>query len=351
MMLDSGFVHAKIWYLEQADLYGEEAARIDSVRTALTSMYPRMSPYDQATTDRELAFLDGRLEDAYTAARRMVAIAPRSSEAMIMLAQTSMATRRFQEAISVLHRLGRTPTWLRPASQRRSWDLQAHLLIRDYDGGLAEWRQAVTQDSDDYLTCISGIGLLAASGREASADSLIGSCARIPNAPRTRADAWVVAARHFRYGGHAQAADRAFEKVLSELTREARTDSARRPLLALTYLELEDWRRADSIFRSLGTLNARQRVNRAIVAAHLGDSATALETLEWLKGGDQRRDGADMDRAFIQVALGQHNQALTSLQLAMEAGRAPAWNGWYVRSELNPLRGDRRFEELIRPRK
>lgn len=136
-----------------------------------------------------------------------------------------------------------------------------------------------------------------------------------------------------------------------QLTREARTDSARRPLLALTYLELEDWRRADSIFRSLGTLNARQRVNRAIVAAHLGDSATALETLEWLKGGDQRRDGADMDRAFIQVALGQHNQALTSLQLAMEAGRAPAWNGWYVRSELNPLRGDRRFEELIRPRK
>ena len=351
MTIDPGFVHAKLWYLEQADLVPAEAVRIDSVRAALAATYRGMSPYDQAAVDRELAFLDGRLEDAYTAARRMVAIAPRSSEAMILLAQASMATRRFQEALRVLHRLGDAPVWLRPLGQRRGWDLEAHRLLRDFDGGIAEWRQSVAEAPDDWRTCGSGIPLLAASGSEAAVDSLITACLRIPDAPPFMGDPWVVAARNFRFGGHAQAADRAFEKVVAALKGLDEADPRRRPLLGLTYQELEDWPRADSILRSIGELNPRQRVNLAIAAAHLRDSATVRETLQWLQGRERRRHGRDMDRAVIQVALGQHTEALASLRLAMEAGVAPAWSGWYVRSDLNPLRGDPRFEELIRPRR
>lgn len=351
MTIDPGFVHAKLWYLEQADLVPAEAVRIDSVRAALAATYKGMSPYDQAAVDRELAFLDGRLEDAYTAARRMVAIAPRSSEAMILLAQASMATRRFHEALQVLHRLGDAPVWLRPLGQRRGWDLEAHRLLRDFEGGIAEWRQSVAEAPDDWRTCGSGIPLLAASGSEAAVDSLITACLRIPDAPPFMGDPWVMAARNFRFGGHAQAADRAFEKVLAAQKGLDERDPRRRPLLGQTYLDLEDWPRADSILRSIGALNPRQRVNLAIAAAHLRDSATVRETLQWLQGRERRRHGADMDRAVIQVALGQHTEALASLRLAMEVGVAPAWSGWYVRSDLNPLRGDPRFQELIRPRR
>ncbi len=56
-----------------------------------------------------------------------------------------------------------------------------------------------------------------------------------------------------------------------------------------------------------------------------------------------------MQRAFIQLALGQRDSALASLQAAYDAGVAPAWMVWHLRPELDPLRDDPRFTLLVRP--
>jgi hypothetical protein len=90
------------------------------------------------------------------------------------------------------------------------------------------------------------------------------------------------------------------------------------------------------------------RTALALAAAHVGDTATARETLRWLESRS-KRNGADMNRAFIHLALGQRDSALASLRAAYAAGVAPAWNTWTLRPELEPLRGDPRFVEMTRP--
>ena len=90
------------------------------------------------------------------------------------------------------------------------------------------------------------------------------------------------------------------------------------------------------------------RVSLAVAAAHVGDTATARETLRWLESRS-KRNGADLDRAFIQLALGQRDSALASLRAAYDAGVAPAWTVWHLRPELDPLRNDPRFVLLVRP--
>ena len=120
------------------------------------------------------------------------------------------------------------------------------------------------------------------------------------------------------------------------------------PGVAALHIDLGEWRAAYDILRSVANPGEEARVGLAVAAAHVGDTATAQETLRWLESRS-RRNGADMNRAFIQLALGQRDSALASLRAALDAGVSPAWNTWYMRPELEPLRGDPRFQELVRP--
>jgi hypothetical protein len=173
MELDPGFAQAKLWYLEQAIALASESLRVDSVRAAVLAQRATFVAYDQIATDRQVAFIDGRLEDVYTAARQMVAMAPTAPDAKMALAQAAFATRRFREAIDQLHGVHALPAWIGGLSQRRNWDLSAHRLLGDLDVGIAEWRQAVVENPDRVNVCEQGFSLLAAAGLESAIDSLL----------------------------------------------------------------------------------------------------------------------------------------------------------------------------------
>ena len=348
--LDPAFAQAKLWFLEQAIGWPSERTRLDSVRSALEAQRDGLTAYDRAATDRQFAFLDGRLEDTYTAARQMVTLSSASRDAQMLLAQAAMATRRFREALSVLHSLRDDPGWTRNLSQRRLWDLQAHRLLGDLETGITEWRRTVVDTPDDWAVCSQGVSLLAASGRESEVDSLVHSCGRTSNAPPNMDGILQVAGHNYRMRGHAEAADRAFQRALTVRVDLAKTDLQRLYGVAVLHVERGEWRAAYEILRSLrGTESQQRRVTFAVAAAHVGDTASAKETIRWLEGRD-KRVLTQMDQAFIQLALGQREQALVLLRAAVESGVAPAWNAWYVRPELRELRGDPRFEALIRPR-
>jgi len=101
------------------------------------------------------------------------------------------------------------------------------------------------------------------------------------------------------------------------------------------------------------TSSIDDRAVLAVAAAHLGDTATVNATLRWIDQWRRRsppRGQDKMYRAFIVLARGDRNQAIDLLRQAIDEGSAPAWSAWYIRGELQPLRGDPRFEELVRPR-
>ena len=348
MELDPDFVQAKLWYLEQAITEPPEKQRRDSVRAVLESQRTNMAAYDRLAMDRQLAFSDGRLEDVYTAARAMVSLAPDVPDAKTQLAQAAMATRRYHEAIRALHAVRVAPAWLGDMRQRLGWDLLAHRLLGDHDAGIADWRRAVSEEPADFLICVHGIRSLAAAGRERAVDSLFNACWSLPDAQPARDAFLQQAGRHYRMGGHRDAAERAFRRALT-LRSELFAQGARSPVsVAHLHFDLAEWQAAYDLLSPRPQLGAEGRIALAVAAAHVGDTATAHATLRWLVSQPQR-SGSDMDRAFIQLALGQRDSALASLQTAYEAGVAPAWNVWHLRPELEPLRGDPRFELLVRP--
>lgn len=350
--LDTGFVEAKIWLLEQADLLGDRTL-VDSISAAALAQRDRLGPFDRISLDRELAFLNGRLEESYSAARRLVAIAPKTPDALIYLAQAAMATRRYPEAIQVLHHMDRTRGWLKDLSQVWQWDLQAHRLLGDAAGAMPEWRRVRARIPDDYGACSAGISLLASLGREEDVNALIGECAGLSSAPPTMERAYEVAGRNYRSRGHAAAARRAFDRALVVRTAAAKADPRRRRFLGVLQCEVGDWRAGyGNLKATADTSSIDDRVSLAVASAHVGDTATVNATLRWI---DQWRRsiparGQDkMHRAFIVLARGDRNEAIELLRRAIDEGTAPAWSAWYVRYELQPLHGDPRFEELVRP--
>jgi DNA-binding SARP family transcriptional activator/tetratricopeptide (TPR) repeat protein/TolB-like protein len=348
MALDTTFAQAKLWYLEQAFGLDGEEERVDSVRAALEAQRATFVAYDQVATDRQLAFIDGRLEDVYTAARQMLLLAPDSPDAKMILAQASYATRRYREAINVLHSVRSAPAWMGGFNQRRFWDLSAHRLLGDLNTGIAEWRQAVAEVPDRVNVCALGIPLLAAAGLESSVDSLLLACERLPDARMDTDGNLATAGRNYRMTGHHDAAQRAFRRALAFRTELAATGGRPRYSLARLFADLGEWQNAYDILRTLRSPDEEQRVALGVAAAHIGDTATARETMRWLET-TSKREGAEMNRAFIELALGQRDQAIASLRAAITSGVAPGWNAWYLRPELAPLRGDPRFEDLIRP--
>jgi DNA-binding SARP family transcriptional activator/TolB-like protein len=352
--LDTGFVEAKIWLLEQASMFPGKEALVDSIRTAASSQRSRLSPFDQVSLDRELAFLDGKLEDTYTASRRLVAIAPATHDGQVYLAQAAMATRRYHEAIEVLHRRHEAKGWLKDLPQLLDWDLQAHRLSGDLARGLVEWRTARANSPESFEVCFDGIALLSASGRESDVSTLIGECAALPGAPRMMDRAYIVAGRGFRSKRYNAAAVRMFQKALAIRQSVSGDEQRRRRGMALVQAEVGDWQNAyENLKATLDTSDLDQRVTFAVVAAHVGDTASVSAILEKLKpvANARKPQGAvKMKRAFIVLAQGDRTQSKRLLHEAIREGVAPAWNAWYVRFELTPLRGDTEFEEMIAPR-
>ena len=348
MALDTTFAQAKLWYLEQASGLDGEEERVDSVRAALKAQRATFVAYDQVATDRQLAFLDGRLEDVYTAARQMLLLAPDAPDAKMIVAQASYATRRYREVIEVLHSMRSAPAWMGGLNQRRFFDLSAHRLLGDLSSGIAEWRQAVAESPDRVNVCAEGIPLLAAAGLESTVDSLLLACERLPDARMDMDRNLVTAGRNYRMKGHHDAAERAFRRALTIRSALAATGGRPKLGVAVLHTELGEWQAAYNILSTLPKGDEGHRVSLGVAAAHVGDTVTARGIMRWLET-TSKRDGAEMNRAVIQLALGQRDSAIASLRAAIASGVAPGWTAWYVRPDLMPLRGDPRFEDLIRP--
>ena len=329
MTLDPEFAQAKLWYLEQASEVGSEAVRVDSVRRALAAQRDRQVAYDQVAIDRQLAFTDLRREDAYTAAREMVHLAPRAADAKVILANSAMATRRYEEAIELLHAVRDEPDWMQNLTQRRNWDLMAHRLTGDLDRGIAEWQQIHRSDPDNWAFCRQGVALLASAGRESAVDSLLARCDRMPD-KLPLGVLLTLAGQSYRVTGHREAARRAFEQLLTFRTERAGKDTSHRFVVAMVHVEMEAWQSAYDMMRAIvdttdaeptrgirgGGGTRRRHGDRQCDAAMAGRKELGAAEPTWT-GDSSRLDSACVRKPSRRCAL------------RSQAGISPAWEAWY----------------------
>ncbi len=291
--LDTSFAEAKILLLEQIDDSPRQRAYSDSIMAAAIRQRDAMSAFDRYSLDRRVAIRAGRWEDAYVAARRMMELAPETQDAQVYLANTAMATRRFSEAIAVLHRIDRTRGWLKDLNQIWMWDLTAHRLRGEFGIALAEWRQKWDASTKTYSLCMTGLQHLAVMGRERAVDSLLAECTSLQDAP-PRADAvaneW--SGRWYRTGGYPEAMRRAFKRGIDLRSKAVDSDSSQRVIIGFVDCELGNWRDAYAILRAAeDSSDEDQRLALGIAAAHVGDTVTVRATLEWIDTW-RRRDPA-----------------------------------------------------------
>jgi DNA-binding SARP family transcriptional activator/tetratricopeptide (TPR) repeat protein len=351
MVLDSNFAEAKIWYLEQADALN--APDIDSVISVARRQRERMSPFDQYALDRQIAFMHGDLAGAYSAARRLYALAPEVQDAQVYMAFAAMSVRRYREVIRVLHAMDRSRGWLATLHQLRTFDLNAHRLLGEAPIALREWRAMRAGNPTDFGLCFQGSMIFGALGDEPGLEALAAECAALPDAPGEVASLWEQGGRAMRSGGHRAAAQRAFERALAIRRGLADQGPGARHNLAVVLSELGEWGEAHEVMKgALQPANLTHRMRMGVIAAHVGDTAAVRAAVEFFDQRPASRRGtpeADEARGFIQLALGNLEEGTRLLARARDHGKAPGFNNWYLRFELEPLRGTPRYRELLGP--
>jgi len=352
--LDTTFVEAKIWLMEQADMLPEERGLVDSLQRAALAQRGNLGEFDRLSLDREIAFLNARWEEAYAISRQLVRIAPDTPDGYIHLANAAMATRRYAEAVRTVHSMRGSKGWLEHLGMITGIDLISHRLDGDLEGALAEWKKAREARPNAAPLCINGLVILASLGREAAVASTVSECMGLPGAPRNAPYVpWAKAAQGFRSQGNVVAAKRYFERALAAVAVSKMPEAQKQWQSGLMYCELGEWARAFEHLRaSMDSTDVSARATVAVAAAHVGDTAFVSETLGWMDAQHRKmrtRDRDMSDRAFVVLAQGKRDEAIALLQQAIKEGRNPSQNTWYVRFELDPLRNDPRFQEMIRP--
>jgi DNA-binding SARP family transcriptional activator len=373
--LDTTFLQAKVWLLAEADLDPSRKRFADSVQAALLKQRARGGPFDQASIDEIVARRAADWEGSFQAARRMVTVAPSVQDGHVALTRAAMATRRYAEAIRTLHQLAELKGWLSELNELWQWDIQAHHLTGDDKGALAHWKELRSSRTPETGYCPWAIPSLVALDREAAVDSLVAECVKTdpypaPNIPdRIYFDNVLpeyVARRNLA------AARRVVARIRPEFERYA----ARMPPKAhdLAYMEcmLGEWETCythlrASIDTSRTTFLDMRRL--AVAAAHVGDSAMANAALRWFDANapNEHRGWTPMFKAMIVSASGDKIGAAGLMAQAMNEGvapcgcewqswpnhwgRGPEWfSNWHSMWELQPLRGFRAFDLLVRER-
>lgn len=371
--LDSTFIEAKLWLIRVADSQNSAHALLatrdtratafgDSLLRSALAQRDRLAPFDAATLDYVAAARVHDWETAYIVGQRLMSIAPNTQDAMHLFADAAKNTRRYSEALPVIHRLLISKGWLQPAWPIwQDWDLLVHHMAGDHEGALAHWRDLRQRFPHSRQYCVEGLRHFAAMDDEVRADSLVTVCSALPGGSYPGAE-YVSLTEHYLAWGHLASARRAANKVLPMLS--ALSDSAPPALrrragvdLGKLHCMLAEWRQCRDLLRQYGadSMGLGDRVRLAVAAAHLGDTDTVDGTLHAIDL-EAASSSPSMPlfiyteyRAALSLARSDREDALRFLREALRDGDVAPHNRWRTNWMFLPLRGDPAFESLIAP--
>ena len=350
--LDPDYLSAHLW-LAWSKLMVDDYARADSMIASLASHRHRMAPAERAWHDRIEALINGDMEASYQAARRMVALAPRSGWA-IALANAALDTNRPEVVVETVLATGVDNVGL---EREHAWSLltAAYHLLGDYSRELATAEGAIRSDGLDWGFAGPGITALAALGR---VDALERRLKELEGRPPAYGRALEPAARlaavsELRAHGFEAAAQDLADRILDTASPVA--EPAHRLLEVELLYELGRWKEAERVLQGVtpDPTGFRTRALTALLAARQGDLATARKIDASLAAIDRPYLFGEPTfwRARIAAVLGDDRGALDLLRQSFREGRGgQGWFVLHVARDFDGLRGQEEFQELVRPR-
>ncbi len=350
--LDSTFVPALL-YATFAAVNDGNGARGDSLLGLVQQRRNRLSGYHAALADYLAAYLTGDRSEALPKIQLAARLAP-SSRAGYNEAFVLLQLNRPREADSVLGTLnpdrGAMRDWPTYWSQRA---YAAHLL-----GDHAREREYAqtmrARHPDQRVNWVIEARALAAMGREAALDSLLGAAATLdPDVYWSQGAMYVVAgeelAAHQR--GDSLARFRQAVAWLQERLQNDPTNRAHQLWLAQAYLGLGEWKSAEHWFvvvDAKGPSRLLARGQLATLAARRGDWALAARRL----GPGPSAGHVDGEYLVFEARLaalrGDPDEAIAKLSTALHVGvNNFHWVQHEVRQDFAALAKDGRYRRLM----
>ena len=362
--LDPDFIVARI-RLAAVYAYVGETARSNALFTKLRENSEKMTPVERLFLDFLQARVEGKLLEAYKAARDLHALVPKDVVVLWQLAENALFTNRPRECLDALSGMGPWEAVFKEASGRYrqlTWyvttEAQARHLLVQHEKELAVARMGLTQFPDMLSMNLRVASALAALGRTAELDQALEASLSVP--PRgtlTSGEVMLETAGELRAHGHRDAAlkvaGRAADWFTARLAEEPPKERlAAGQLRSLCLLERWDEARAAAArfakeFPESGDVTGY----RGVLAARSGDRAASDEasaSLTHVHGRDRLRV-ATYRRACIAAQLGEKDRAVGLLREAFTQGE-PLIVTCHADWRLDPLRGYAPFEELVKPK-
>jgi len=355
--LDSAYA-LPVLHVIQAYLNMNDVAAADSV-ARLVEGRQTLHRFDRALLDYLRGLIDGKSMAALEGARAMGNAAPGAPIPHLLVAYTAMAANRPGEA---LHAAAKLP--YRFGQWRIGWTAQvywqrvtdAHHLLGDFGEELDAARTALGIIPENAEARSYELRALAALGQVEEIKRKLDAFEALPPAPggRSLAVLLVSLADELLTHGHAEAARHVLQRAVAwqrgRPLAEQRSVTGRERL-AMTLVRLGDRAAAETLFVGLGAERPAGRLaGLALLAAQRGERARAAQLAEQLRAltGPYDRGRTTYALAQIYAELGD-TTAVTLLQQALDQGISYAPE---VHSDTHfaRLRGDRRFQELMKPR-
>lgn len=353
--LDRGYAQPRLWGAWSCVMMGELHCADSLLETM--PIAESLSPLEQAWRARIGALLRGDTEASFQAARRMVQLSPGSGWAMA-LHNSAMDTRRGRLALKTLEDLGPEGLGLVGSYYWASVS-RAHHLLGNLAAALAvaeEGMRAGSRQSETVVALAASLGAVGDTARLrtalAEADALAGLDAV------DRASAVFAGAVELRAHGHGAAAPPLLGDAADRFTAAAEQAPGDRHALAGALASLHEAGRWDDLSRFVTRhADAVPAADRLGIAGHAaarrGDRAGAARADDALAALEERFLFGDntLWRARIAAVLAEHDRAVRLLRQAIGEGVSGAtWHQLHYARDLDPLRGRRDFQDLMRPR-
>jgi DNA-binding SARP family transcriptional activator/tetratricopeptide (TPR) repeat protein/TolB-like protein len=352
--LDSTFYLPRLWTALMYSNLGK-LPQMDSVLRSVALHRDRLTSYDRVLLEHFQALLAGDNETALRTTRHMNHLAPGSL--LAGQAVFGVWTNRPREAVEALRQLDLERGILRSWNYYWYYLTTARHMLGEHRRELQEARQGRIQQPELLSALFTEVRALAALGRIEEVERLLHESLSVSPQPEwTPAEVMRNAAAELRAHGQAKAAARALDQALAwyRTRPEAERQEGHRPALAQTLYAAERWADARALFEELaaeqpenvhylghlGTLAARRGERRE---AERIAAALAPSTQPYLRGAHT------LWRARIAAQLGDREQALLLLREALAQGQ-PYGLWLHTDLDLDPLRHQRAFRELLRPK-
>ena len=342
------------FYAAPFALWNLGVALPDSLLRALNARRSRLPAPEQLDLEMINASARDDIEGIYRTAEQRVALTPDEPLALLLLEFAAYTSNRYARSIEALHAVRQFPAW---QSGVRIRDINAHHMLGDFRGALAEARRGASGERGTWMYCSKVMAQYAALGNIASADSVRGACDALPDAPADPGQSSFVLGTELLAHGHEASSRPILARCIALRSRFVSAhpagDGRRARLTSECHFARGDWKQAYAeLPGDLGTYLSgdKARMMLGIAAAHVGDTTTAIAMLSWAK----EREGKDSDQLWYEAgileALGRRDDAIATLRVAATRGSTAVMTHINNVRAFLPLHGDARFEALIAPR-